>query len=173
MLKSKLAALLKMCGKSITGALTDLPAWLQECKYKGTTDHYRQMIVQKYIMANSYFEDAYVPMTEQLLKMIMKRTWTGKYGNINRLSLVHAMDGLSPLTMLDLNEDKVTWLNDEQDLINSASLVSVADLSVQHNKLKICIPTEAEDFMLMLKRYGNLLYAIFGTHIHYSNPLRR
>ena len=71
------------------------------------------------------------------------------------------MDGLSPFTMLDLNEDKVSWLNDEQDLINSAPLVSVADLRVQHNKLQICIPTEAEDFMLMLKRHGNLFYAIF------------
>ena len=35
------------------------------------------------------------------------------------------------------------------------------DLRVQRNKQKICTPTEAEDFMLMLKRYGNLLYAIF------------
>ena len=73
MSKSELAALLQMCGKSITGALTDLPAWLQECADKGTTDHYRKTIVQKYIMTNSYFEDADVPMTTHLLKMIMKR----------------------------------------------------------------------------------------------------
>ena len=92
-----------MCGKSITGALMDIPAWLQECADKVTTDHYRQTIVPKYIMANSYFEDADVPMAAQLLRMIMKRAWTGKYGNINSPSLIHAMDGLSPFTMLDLN----------------------------------------------------------------------
>ena len=71
--KSEMAALLRMCGKSITGALTNLPAWLQECADKCNTYHYRQMIVQKYIMENSYFEDADVPMTAQLLNMIMKR----------------------------------------------------------------------------------------------------
>ena len=130
-----------MCGKSRTGSLTNPPAWLQECEYKGTTEHYKQTIVQKYIMANSYFEDAYLPMTVQLLQMTMKRAWTGKYGNINQPSLVHATDGLYPFTVLDLNEYEAAWLNDEQELINSASVVSVSDLRVQHNKLKICIPT--------------------------------
>ena len=124
-------------------------------------------------MANSYFEDTDVPMTAQLLKMKMKSPWAGKYGNIDRPSPVHAMDVLSPFTVMYLNEDEFAWLDDEQDLINSASLVSVADLRVRRNKLKICIPTEAEDFMLVPKRYGNLMYAIFWTHFHYSKPLRR
>ena len=122
------------------------------------------MIVQKYIIANTIFEDADVPMTTQLLKMIMKRSWTRKYGNINRLSLVHSMDGLSPFTMLDLNEDEVALLNDEQDLLNPTYLVSVGDLRLQRLKLKIWIPLEADDFMLMLKRYGNLLF--FQTRAH-------
>ena len=83
------------------------------------------IIVQKYIIANTFFEDVYVPMTYQLLKMIVKHSWTGKDGNINRPSLVHAMDGMSPFTMLDLNEDEVALLNDDQYLLNTASLVSV------------------------------------------------
>ena len=119
------------------------------------------MIAQKNIIASIFFEDADVPMKYQLLKMIMKQSCNGKDGNINRLSLVHAMDGMSPFTMLDLNEDEVALLNDEQDLLNTASLVSVEDLRLQRRKLKICIPLEADDFMLMLKRYGNLLYAVF------------
>ena len=61
------------------------------------------MIVQKYIMANTYFDDADVPLTSQILKMVMKRAWTGKDGNINRPSLMHTMDGLSQFTMMDLN----------------------------------------------------------------------
>ena len=71
------------------------------------------------------------------------------------------MDGLSPFTMLDLNEDEVALLNDDQYLLHTASLVSVEDLRLQRRKLKICIPLEADDFMLMLKRYGNLLYVVF------------
>ena len=72
---------------------------------KGMTDPYFQMTIQKFIMANIYFYNSDVPLTSQLLKMAMKRAWTGKDGNINRLSLLHAMDGLSPFTMLDFNED--------------------------------------------------------------------
>uniref|UniRef100_A0A7S2R2L1 Uncharacterized protein n=1 Tax=Eucampia antarctica TaxID=49252 RepID=A0A7S2R2L1_9STRA len=105
MSKSELITLLLMCDNPTTGTFSGLPLWLQDCADKGTTDHYRLTIVQKYVMANVYYDDADVPMTAQMLKMIMKRAWTGKDGNINRPSLVHAMDGLSPFTMLDPNED--------------------------------------------------------------------
>ena len=88
------------------------------------------MIVQKYIMENTSFEDADVPMTSQLFKMIMKQSWTVKDGNINFPSLVHTTDGLSPFTMLDLNEDEVALLNDEQDF-NTDSLVGVEYLRLQ------------------------------------------
>ena len=128
---------------------------------KGMTDPYRHMIIQKYVTANTYFDDADVPLTSQLLKMVMKRAWTGKDGNINHPSLLHAMDGLLPFTMLDLNEDQVALLNDDQDLLNTASLVSISDLRVQRKKIMISIPAEADKFMVMLKRYANLLYAVF------------
>ena len=104
MSRRDILTLIQMYGKSSTGELADLPTWLQELSAKRTTEPYRMMIVQKYIMANTFFEDADVPMTSQLLKMIMKRSWTGKDGNINRPSLMYDMEGLSPFTMLDLNE---------------------------------------------------------------------
>ena len=72
------------------------------------------------------------------------------------------MDGLSPFSMLDLNEDQVAIINDEQELFNRASQVSVAELRGQRNQLKITILAEADDFMLMLKRFANLLYAVFS-----------
>ena len=93
----------------------------------------------------------------QLLKLIAKRSWTGKDGNINRPSILHEMDGLTPFLMLDLIKNQVALLNDEQDLLNRASQVSVADLCVQRNKLKVTIPNDSDKFMLMLKRFANLL----------------
>ena len=113
-------------------------------------------------MSNTFYDDAGIPLTAPLLKMIIKRAWTRKDGNMNRPSLLHAMDGLSPFTMLDLSEDEVAMLNNEDDLITSAYLVSVDDLRKQRKKLKVCIPAEVDEFMLMLKRYANLVYAIFG-----------
>ena len=161
MSRRDILTLIQMYCKSSTGELADLPAWLQELSAKRTTEPYIMMILQKYIKENTFFEDADVPMTSQLLKMFMKQSWTVKDRNINRLYLVHTTDGLSPFTMLDLNKDEVKLLNDEQDLLNTDTLVSVKDLRLQRRKLDIFIPLEADDFMLMLKRYGNLLYAVF------------
>ena len=75
-------------------------------------------------------------MTAPLLKMIIKRDWTGKDGNMNRPSLLHAMDGLSPFTVLDLSKDEVAMLNNEDDSITSAYLVSVDDLRKQRKTIE-------------------------------------
>ena len=72
------------------------------------------------------------------------------------------MEGLSPFAMQDLNDDEVAMLNHKDDLINSASLVSVEDLQSKRKKSKISIPTEADEFMLMLKRFANLFYTVFS-----------
>ena len=140
--------------------MTDLPAWIQDCAAKGTSEQYKLTIIHKYIMETALYDDADVPLTSLLLKMILKRNWTGKDGKVTRPSLLHAMEGLSPFTMIDLNADEVALLNSEGDLISSASVVSVSDLWLQQGKLKICIPSKPNDFMLMLKRYANLVYVI-------------
>ena len=64
--------------------------------------------------------------------------------------------------VLDLSEDNVEMLNNEDDLITSASLVSVDDLRKQRKKLKVWISAEADEFMIMLKRYVNLVYVVFS-----------
>ena len=63
--------------------------------------------------------------------------------------------------MLDLSNNEVSVLNNEDDLINSVSLVSVADLRQQQKQQKVCIPADTDEFMLILKRYENLVYVIF------------
>ena len=68
------------------------------------------------------------------------------------------MERLSPFTMLKFSEDKVALLNNEDDIITSLCLVSVADLRQQCKHLKVFIPADADEFMLMLKRYANILY---------------
>ena len=136
--------MLIMCGKASNGGVQDLPEWLQKSLDKGNSDAFKFMLVQKFIMNNVYFDDADVPLTMQLLKLIAKLSWTGKDGNINRTSILHAIDGLTPFSMLDLNENQVVLLKDEQDLLNRASQVIVADLRVQRNKLKVTIPNDSD-----------------------------
>ena len=162
MSKSELAMTCRMCGQPDTGSLADLPAYFSECAAANTSDNYKMLVIRKWIMGNVFYDDADVPLTSSLLKMVIKRAWTGKDGNVTRPSLVHAMEGLSPFLMLDMSEDEVAQLNDEEDLIASASNVSVADLRSQRKQKQISVPVEPEAFLLMLKRYANFLFAIFS-----------
>ena len=111
-----------MCRKASTGDMVDLPAWMQVCAMKGTSGHYRSIIIQKCVMSNTLYDDADVPLTAPILKMIINRAWTRKDGNMNRPSLRHDMDGMPPFTMLDLSKDEVAMLNNEDDLITSQYL---------------------------------------------------
>ena len=88
-------------------------------------------MIQKYVTANAFCNDADVMQTSLLLKMIMKRAWTRKDVNVIQPSLLHAMEGLPPFTMLNLNEDEAALLNNEEYLISSASAASVANLWLQ------------------------------------------
>ena len=125
--RSELNTTLYMGVKAITGDIMDLPACMQENDTKGTIKHYNSIIIQKVVMSKCFYDDTDIPRNSPLLNMIITRYWTGKDGNINKPSLLHAMEGLSPFTMLDLRKYEVALLNTEDDLITSASLARVAD----------------------------------------------
>ena len=133
----ELADTLTMCGQARTASKGDLPQYLQDCMVKNTTDAYRHTIIRKWIATTIYYEDAEVPLTEPLLKMVHKRACVGKDGNVTRPSLLHAMEGLSPFMMLDLSEDEVATINNKADLIQRASLVSVQYLRGLKRHMKI------------------------------------
>ena len=75
--------------------------------------------------------------------MIRKRAYTGKDGNFTRLSFVNAHDGLSPFAMMDIDEDAVAKFNDEDALLDAASLVSIADLRLLWSRLQVVVPVKA------------------------------
>ena len=78
--------------------------------------------------------------------MVQKRAWVDKGGNVTRPSLLHTMEGLLPFLMLDLSEDEVAAINDENDLIQRASMVNVQDLRALKRKMKINITDTVKYF---------------------------
>jgi hypothetical protein len=94
-----------------------------------------------------------------------------KDGNINRPSLLHAADGLSPFLVLDLDEDEVAQINDDSDVLMQASNITMADIRRLKTKFKPKVPESAEDFMLLLKRFANLLFALFSKDCPYYKCL--
>ena len=164
MSKPELESTLIMCGELPLASPTLLPSWVRACAEKGTSDQFKLTIIRKHIMNNFRYDDAEVPLTAPLLKMISKRNWLGKDGNIRRPSILNALDGLSPFLMADLDEDEVARINDADDALSRASHTTVQDIKKLKNKLKASVPASAEEFMLVLKRFANLLYALFSHH---------
>jgi hypothetical protein len=119
-------------------------------------------IIRKHIMATQYYDDAEVPSSAPLLKMAMKRNWVGKDSNISRPSLINAVDGLSPFLVLDMTEDQVAQINEEDDALSRASYVTLQNIKNLKKHITPEIPKSADNFMLLLKRFTNLVYALFG-----------
>ena len=163
MSKQELSSTLVMCGKDPHEHHSFLPQWFHDCAEKGMTESYRLRIIRKHIMHNFRYDDAEIPITATLLKNINKRNWLGKDGNIKRPSLLNASEGLSPFIVLDLDEDEVARINDTEDALTRASTVTMQDIANLKKKLTPKIPATADEFMLLLKRFANLLFALFSA----------
>jgi hypothetical protein len=173
MSKLEFDSTLAMCGLPPESDPNLLPEWFTQCAEKGMTEHYRMTVIRSHITNNQVYEDSEVPLTSTLLKMASKRNWTGKEGNINRPSFINATDGLSPFMLLDLTEDEVADINNEDDVLTRASVVTVNDLKAVKKRIQASIPTTSEKFMLLLQRYANLLFALFSETCPLYRCLRR
>ena len=88
----ELADTLVMCGEERNTVCNTLPQWFQDCMVKHTTDQYRRTIILEWISSTTYYDDADVPLTGPLLKMVQKRVWVGREGNVRLPSFLHAME---------------------------------------------------------------------------------
>ena len=76
-------------------------------------------------------------------------------------------EGLSPFAVLDLDEDAVARINDADDALTRASLMTFQDLKKIRNANKSKVPESSDEFMLTLKRFANLLFSIFSDDCPY------
>lgn len=150
-----------MCSQPSGRSLNNLPTYFVECVASNMSDNYKMLVICKWIMGQVFYNDADVPLTLSLLKMVMKRAWTGNNNNVVRPLLVQSMEGLSPFLMFDLSKEEIAQPKNEEDLIVLASMVSVDDLRLQYKHKKISVPNGPKDFLLMLKRYTYFLFANF------------
>jgi len=106
------------------------------------------------------YKDDGVQCTPELFKMIKKRDWMG--GDNSKCPLFgNAMKGLSPFAMLDLSEDEVSDLMAIDTALQLASTTTVADYKPKSSYFAK-VPASAEDFLVMIKRFAYLLFALFG-----------
>lgn len=158
----ELNALRDMCGLRNSDSNDKLPRWFHSISEKGMTEAFKLQLVRPQIEENIFYHDAEVVPTNILLKMAVKRNWVGKDGNAQRPSLLHAADGLSPFAVADYNDDEVAVINDMDDSVAKATSTSPEDHQKMKKLMKVAVPTTSEDFTLMIRRYANLVFALFG-----------
>jgi len=132
------------------------PVWLRAYVKKYTSSAFCIRIIRNHLKCHYYYDDAEAPLLVSLLKMIDKRSWAGKDGDVSRSSLINAVDGLSPFLMIDFSEDEIAELNDLDYSMLTASHVTPTYIQKLKAKLK------ADEVVLLLKRYRNIVYALFG-----------
>lgn len=155
-------ALLEMCGELPSASPALLPDWFHSCAAKNRTDQFKWTIIRKQVMNNVKYDDADVPLTYNSLPIISKRSWLGKDRDCRNPLVVNAMDCLTPFLMRDIDNDEVAILNAEASALFKALHTTVADVIKLKQKLKASVPTSSNKFMLVLKRYANLLFDIFS-----------
>ena len=122
----------------------------------------KHKIVATAVERSWIIEDAEVPLYPGLIKTIMKRDWTASDLS-KRAALVNAAKGFSPFAMVDLSdEDVAEMMQDNEDLL-SATHISTSDVKASRARLKPKRPPDAAGFLLMLKRFTNLLHALFSS----------
>ena len=74
--------------------------------------------------------------------------------------------------MADLSNDDMVCIKQEHKDIINASLVSTSEFKAAHSKLVAQTPEGAEEFMLMLKCFTNLLLALLSGRIPFYRQLQ-
>ena len=151
-----------MCGLPEAYTEDVFPKWYWDLFGKHQDEKDKAQLISLAIKKSWIFEDAEVPLYPGLIKTIQKRDWSASDLG-KRAALVNAARGLSPFAMVDLTEEDVARMIIEVEDLSSATTVSAADIWAARGKLSAKTPTSSEDFMLMLRRYTNLLYSLFSS----------
>ena len=147
--------LLDLCGLDNSTADEITPLW-KHLAEKNLSKSDELTFVRRAIENRIKWSEAKVLPLNALLTMIVQRSWEGE---TTLSSLTSAAKGLTPFGVPCLSESEVTTQNDLADALDVASSTTVKDHSTL--KLVASAPTTFDGLVKRIKRFGNLLYAVF------------
>jgi hypothetical protein len=154
---------LRMCGRDEDGDVNLLPAHFRTVLEKGSGEEFKRNLIREHIVNTSYYDDAEPPLTTTLLKMVLKRQWLGKEGDIQNPSLLNALEGLSPFLASQLSHHQIAIINEAHDDLTSATYTTVKDQQSFKSKFKVNIPEDGTELLKLTKCYANMIFSIFGA----------
>ena len=154
---TELEVLLKMRGKKAGDSPNFFPSWVKDMSQKHISAAAKMLIVQKLLKGPYRYPDASIPCTYKLQQTIIERKWAGKDGGCGSPTLNTAMEGLSPFSMVYLDNEELSKLNEGVEFLSKAKSTTAVDLEKQKAKLKVLLPATTDDMLLMVKRLANML----------------
>jgi hypothetical protein len=150
--------LLDLCGLAPGNADEILPLWKQLSE-KNLSKADKTSFVRRALENNVKWSEAKILPLNAILTMVVNRTWEGE---TTLSSLSSAAKGLTPFAVPCLTESEVTTQNDLADALAAASSTTVRD----HSSIKLVAsaPSSFDGLVKRIKRFGNLIYAIFGEN---------
>ena len=154
--------MLVICGLLWGAGDECFPKWFRDIFGKHMDDIGKAQIIARSVEASRVIDNDEVPMYPGLTITIMKIDWIdidlGK-----RAALVNAAKGLSPFSMVNLTEEDVAEMAQKFEDLDSANTISAADVKATRSKMAATTQRDLDSFMLILKRYTNLLHALFSS----------
>jgi hypothetical protein len=148
--------LLRMCGIA-AGQEDEIPDLWTQLNEKNLTKIDKQAIAAKALLTTVQWRDAKVKPLAPILKMIVERSFEGE---TSLASLYAAAKGLTPFAVPCLTEAEAYTLNELAEAMASASSTTIKDITGA--KMKATVPTTFDKMLKRIKRFGNLLIAVFG-----------
>lgn len=118
----------------------------------------KKSLVKQWITHHEYFLEVKVITYAMLIKMILDMDY--KEEDTTRSSRKSAAKGLTPFAVPTLSDHEVNVMEDHVEALEAATQTTVKDLE----KLGIQAegPKSFQTLHTILKRFANLLYALFG-----------
>ena len=154
--KAVFQKLLLMCGLT-PAAVEHLPKLWERIHSKGLTKIDKADIIRATLDAEVHFPGNKVPQLQALITMIRERNFEGE---TNSSSLSAATKGLTPFALPSLTDQEIDAQNDLAIALAQATATTVKDVNA--TKSTATAPRTLDGLVRQLKRYGNLLFAIFG-----------
>ena len=152
-----LERMLTMCGLQ-SGQEDRLPAWITTVATTNLSKEGRRAAVRKALLSDLKYDEHPIPITPQLIKMIMDKEFTG---DDDHTTAGGAMKGLSPYLMASMTAEELEEAADYAQALEESRSATVAEIR-RKNTRKAQAPIGFTDLLDISKTYANLLLVLCG-----------
>ena len=157
---------LTQCGLT-AGQEEELPKWKSEMAAPKLSEDGKDRVAKR-MLALRFYEDHIVLPHPTIIKMIRKGRFTGE----SSATATAVMTGLTPYMLVDLTESEVNQAREYDQTLSLATSTTPADIKKQQSK-KAVLPTSFQALVDTLRRFTNLVMAIYGASCPFFTQLTK